>query len=376
MDLKKITIGIDARLWGETGVGRYIRNLIKGLAEVKSDNEYVLFVLPKDQIDIKNQIGNSKNSFKIVKADIRWHGVREQVEFPRILNKHKLSLMHFPYFSIPLFYRKPYVLTLHDLILNNFSTGKASTLPYPVFLTKRAGYKLVLRNALTHAKEIIVPTESVRKDIGKFYPKIISSVKVIHEGGFEDSGEGVKTDIHKKYFLRVGNVYPHKNVERLLLAFKLFKEKNNEVKLVLAGKEDHFYKNIVKKVKELELSDDVLFYNSPTDKELVALYKGAIALIIPSLMEGFSLTAIEAMSQGCPVVASDIPVHREVCKDAVLYCNPIDSHDIKQQLEVVANLSEKERDELIRKGKARAKEFSWSKMVQETIKVYEGSIGI
>ena len=371
---KKLKIGIDARLWGETGIGRYIRNLVKGLGEINSENEYVFFVLPKDVDALKSQVKNLK--YSIVPTDIKWHSVKEQIEFPRLLNKYNLDLAHFPYFSVPIFYKKPYVLTLHDLILNNFSTGKASTLPYPVFLTKRAGYKIVLRNALSHARRIIVPTESVKKDLEKFYPKIKVPIKVIYEGGFEDSISESKTSIHKKYFIRVGNVYPHKNVERLLEAFKLFKEERRGIKLVLAGKEDHFYKNIVRKVRDLGLQEDVLFYNSPSDQELKALYKGALALVIPSLMEGFSLTAIEAMSCGCPVVASDIPVHREVCKDAVLYCNPNDSRDIKQKLESVLDLSDSEREELIKKGKAQAKEFSWPKMVEETIKVYEGSIGL
>src|SRR4051812_22356097 len=118
-------IGIDARLWNETGVGRYIRNLVKELQLIDKKNEYILFVRKADFDKVSSQIVNSKFLVKV--ADIRWHTIEEQIKLPRILNNENLDLMHFPYFSVPIRYKKTFVITIHDLILNHFSTGKAST---------------------------------------------------------------------------------------------------------------------------------------------------------------------------------------------------------------------------------------------------------
>jgi len=125
-------IGIDARLWNESGVGRYIRNLVKQLQILDKTNSYVLFVRSEDADRIKNhELKTKDDNWKFVITDIQWHTIEEQLLFPKILNKENLDLVHFPYFSVPIFYNKPYIVTIHDLILHNFPTGKASTMPAP-----------------------------------------------------------------------------------------------------------------------------------------------------------------------------------------------------------------------------------------------------
>ena len=99
-------VGIDGRFWSQTGVGRYTRNLVKNLQVLDKKNEYVLF-LNKDDYD-KFHITLQDKRWKIVKTDILWHSLKEQLLFPRILKKENLDLMHFPYFSVPLFYKKPF----------------------------------------------------------------------------------------------------------------------------------------------------------------------------------------------------------------------------------------------------------------------------
>ena len=87
-------IGIDARFWNETGVGRYIRNLVTELQIIDQDNDYVLFVLSKDYEQVKFQISNLK--FNIRTVDIHWHSIKEQKDFLSIITKENLDLMHFP----------------------------------------------------------------------------------------------------------------------------------------------------------------------------------------------------------------------------------------------------------------------------------------
>ncbi len=94
-------IGIDARLWQETGVGRYIRNLIKQIAVLDEKNEYTLFVRPEDTSEIEKIV---TDKFVLISTDIKWHTVQEQVKLPFLINNARLDLMHFPYFSLPVMY--------------------------------------------------------------------------------------------------------------------------------------------------------------------------------------------------------------------------------------------------------------------------------
>lgn len=368
-------IGIDARLWNETGVGRYIRNLVNNLQRIDTQNEYVLFVRASDYENIKFQISNLK--WKLVIADIRWHTIEEQRKFPKILKAENLDLMHFPYFSVPIFYTGKFVITIHDLILHHYPTGKASTKPSPVYALKLLAYKRVLAHAALHAEKIIAVSEATKAEITDHLKVPADKIAVTYEGV-----EGAITDISGKslqeleskftdpYFLYVGNAYPHKNLERLIEAFRMSrKELGSEVLLVLVGKEDYFYKKLQKEIKNWHLESSIKIYYDVDDETLGSFYRHALALIFPSLMEGFGLPAIEAMSQGCLVLASDTPVFHEICQDVALYFDPHHISTIAQALELVykqRNFSEKKR-----KGKLLAKKFSWEKMAKETLAVYE-----
>ncbi|MBI4092081.1 MAG: glycosyltransferase family 4 protein [Candidatus Levybacteria bacterium] len=369
-------IGIDCRLWNETGVGRYIRNLVSNLSKIDKKNEYVLFAKTQDEKTIRSVVSGQ---LSVVHADMSWHGITEQIRLPKILNEQNLDLMHFPYFSVPIFYSKPFIVTIHDLIVNRFNTGRASTLPLPLYFAKRAGYHAVLSNAIYRAKKIIVPSNAVRDDLLKTYLNISSSkVEVTYEGGFSQKPKANSQQpiVEGRYLLRVGNFYPHKNVDSLLLAFKDFlydNYENHDVKLVLVGKKDFFFKRIEKQIEELNVGANVIFLENAKDSELFSLYSNAVATIIPSFSEGFSLTAVEALGCGSPVVVSDIPVHREICSNAAIYCNPNDINDIRQKINFACSLIEESRNELIAQGKKQARKFSWEKMAEQTLAIYTSS---
>jgi glycosyltransferase involved in cell wall biosynthesis len=216
-------IGIDVRLWNETGVGRYIRNLITELAQIDTKNTYVLFVKKEDYGTIKK---NTPDGWKIVPISIQWHSVKEQLSFLPILYKENLDLMHFPYFSLPVLYRRPFVVTIHDLIIHSFSTGKASTLPLPLYKLKHFAYKKVIEHATKQAKKVIVPLDSVKKEVEKTLYIPPRKVVVTHEGFDKkitlDSNDKPQDSRLDNYFLYVGNTYPHKNVQKLFLEFLFF----------------------------------------------------------------------------------------------------------------------------------------------------------
>lgn len=371
-----MNIGIDARFWNETGVGRYTRNLIKELQKIDNKNTYTLFSTSKNISSIQKVLNNT--NFTIKKADIRWHTINEQVSLPRILEKENLDLMHFPYFSVPIFYKLPYVITIHDLILHHFPTGEASTLPLPIYHLKHAGYKLIIEKAAKNAEKIIAVSNATKNEIidHLFIPE--EKIVVIHEG--------VDTKLQTKdikdregktnHLLHVGNLYPHKNMNRLLDALRICVEKKLDIKLVIVGRKDYFYQKFYEKVRQGGLDDYVVFKGEVSDEELANLYQTSLATIIPSLMEGFGLPALEAMNNNCLVLVSNIPSLKEVCADAAIYFEPLDSSDIAKKIEQLLSLPVGERNEKLRIGYNRTKLFSWEKMGRETLNVYESCLSL
>ena len=373
-------IGIDARLWDQTGVGRYVRNLVQHLGKIDKKNTYFLFCLEQDCENIKSQISNLKyDNFRIIGVSIKWHSISEQINFPRVLNSYDIDLMHFPYFSVPIFYNKPFVVTIHDLIVHHFPTGKASTLVFPVYETKLLGYKLVIKKAAQKAKKIIAVSNATKEEIIDHLKVQEDKIQVIYEGADDKVKFKVQSSRFKvagQYFLYVGNAYPHKNLERLIEAFSAVNKQrtiNKELKLVLVGKNDFFYKRLEEKVGK-EKNSSVEFLHDITDSELSELYSKAAALILPSLMEGFGLPILEAMSNNCPVLASDIPSLREIGQDAVIYFDPFSVSDIRKNLELIIRNSQL-REKLIKRGLEISKQFSWEKTASDTLALYESALG-
>lgn len=339
-------IGIDARLIHETGVGRYIQNLIRELGVVDKKNSYIAFArkkiaLPNDQWTFRN-------------TDIPWHSVREQIEMPRILESEHLDLVHIPYHNPPIFYSGSMIITIHDLTILHFDTGRATTLPMPLYKLKRLGYWAELALGLRKAKKIIAVSETTKQEIIEHFHINPEKITVTYEGADVKKSNDTRI-IKEPYVLYVGNAYPHKNLERFLDAW--------QEKIVLATPDDYFSKQIIKR-------KNVLMFGPASKDELANLYTYAQALVFPSFMEGFGLPGIEAMAIGTPVVCSDIPVFREIYGDACLKFDPKDSNDIAQKIKQVLE-NEKVRKELIAKGKKQVAKYSWRKMAIESLSIYD-----
>lgn len=170
-------IGIDARLIGQTGVGRYTKNLIKNLAKIDKKNQYSLFLR---QEEFNSFVLPGKN-FEKKLADFRWHSLEEQIKFPKILERENLDIVHFPYFSIPILYKGKYIVTIHDLIIDHFNTGRATTLPMPIYKIKRLGYKKILTSAIKNAVKIIAVSYSTKQEIIDHYKVDPDKIEVIYE---------------------------------------------------------------------------------------------------------------------------------------------------------------------------------------------------
>mgnify|MGYP001583400606 FL=1 len=342
---KNMKIGIDCRLINETGVGRYTRNLVEELQKQDKKNTYVL-----------------------IKTDIKWHTLKEQLIFPWIIWRKKCDLVHFPYFSIPVFYPGKFIVTIHDLIINHFDTGRASTKNIFIYKGKRWFYILIIWLVAHRACKIITVSESTKREIVEHLGIKQEKVVVTYEGVTLDQKSKIKNQNESPYFLYVGNAYPHKNLEKLILAFN----KIQNSKLVLVGKEDYFYRRLKEHINKKKI-ENIIFYNEITDEELAYLYQHAMALIHPSLMEGFGLTVVEAMANGCLVACADIPSLREITGGHALFFDPNSTEDMKKKMEQIISMNY---DDMRKKAKEWVKKYSWEKMAKETKKIYENCLGL
>lgn len=363
-------IGIDARLIEETGVGRYIQNLIGKLSAIDTQNSYVVF-LRKKSYDVF-ALPNSRWEKRL--ADAPWHTISEQLVMPVQFAKARLDIVHIPYHNPPILYGGRMVVTMHDLTILHENTGRATTLPMPFYVLKRLGYWLELAIGLRKAKKIIAVSETTRKEIIDHIGIPPDKIVVTYEGVDEKVHSSTfivhsnNRLIKNPYFLYVGNAYPHKNLETLITAFRLLISKG--IKLVLVGKEDYFYTRLKGFIKHLHVTDSIIFFGIANDQQLDQLYRHAIALVCPSKMEGFGLPGIEAMTAGTPVTASDIPVFREIYHEAFLPFNPRSPEDIADKLTMIKddiNL----RKTLIERGKEQIKKYTWDTMADVTLSIYE-----
>lgn len=325
-------IGIDARLYSQTGVGTYISNLIRDLQKILPEDYQVYVYLLKqdfDKLDITN-----KNFVKRV-ADYKWHTFSEQLGFAKLLYADNLDLMHFTYFSYPIFYRRKFVSTIHDVTPLLFRTGKASTRNKLVYDFKYFFFKIVLKSQASGAEAIITPTVTVKNDLIKFYGhEYEQKITAIYEGvDFNtiksSENKNLSNKFDYKFFIYVGNFYPHKNVAKLVEAFAKVK---GDCKLILIGPNDYFSKSLYQLINQLKQENKIIFYYNPNKSDLVFFYKNAQALIHPSLSEGFGLPLIEAAYFGLPIIASNINVFKEVLANNYLQFDPNNVDDIQDKI--------------------------------------------
>lgn len=365
-------IGIDVRLWGtkHSGLGRYTEELVKGLQALNSSYEFILFC-KKDDLAL---IPEKKNWRKVV-ANIKHYSIQEQITLPQIFNREDLDLLHVPHFNVPLFYKKPFISTVHDVLWHNTRGQNVTTLPAPVYLAKYFAYKAIVKNTVNNARRIIVPSNFVKSDLLTKFKIPAEKIIVTYEGVPERSMKYVvrsmnleeKYKIKKPYLLYVGNLYPHKNVETIVKALKESKLKQQLV--VICGR-SVFWERFNNFIKQEKAENIVNLVGYVPDSELAEFYKNAEAFIFPTLSEGFGLPGLEAMTYGTPVLCSDIPVLKEVYAEAALYFDPKSIKSISGSInELISDKSLREK--LIENGKVRIKQFSWNKMAKETLSVYK-----
>jgi glycosyltransferase involved in cell wall biosynthesis len=368
-------IGIDCRLAGKqhAGIGRYIENLVIRLPQIAPENSWVFFFFDQQQAeDVLSKVTPAqKSKIEVILAPVKHYSFAEQIRLPRIFSQARLDLLHVPHFNIPLFYKGKLVVTIHDLLWHEYKGTQVTTLPAWQYWLKHQVYQWIVEQAVKKADRILVPAVTIQQTISRYYPKVKDKILVTPEGIDQNflnqkksaAASTVSSSEKNKKLLYVGSLYPHKNIRVVINALK----KLPNFTLLIVGTRNVFQDQVRDYTRYHGLESKVQFLGYVPDSELVLLYRQSLALVQPSLSEGFGLTGVEAMAAGLPVIASDIPLFHEVYKDGAVYFNPQESDDF---IRAVHRLADSNRTRLIQKGKRIAQGYSWDKMVLQTAQAY------
>ncbi len=383
-------LGIDCRMYGpkQTGIGTYIQYLIKHLTELDNHNEYHLFFLQNAKVTA-DKIKSSNLNIEIHYVDAPWYSFKEQFILPLTLYNAKLDLMHFTHFNAPILYMKKFIVTIHDLTPMFWPGHKMGG-----NILRKIAYKAVLKHVVHRSQAIITPSQFTKNDILKYFSIDPKKIFVIYEGiknkppksqrdyfinNIEKKKKEAKEKLKEKFFLNfsfpyilyVGVWRNHKNLTGLIRAFHFLKiKKQIPHHLVICGKEDPYYPEVKILIKRLKLEKEVFLTGLITGKKLNLVYRGADAYILPSFYEGFGLTPLEALSQGTPSVVSKVGPMPEVLQEGALFFNPYDIEDMSEKIFRLLSDSKLQKKLLI-KGNEILKRYSWKKMANKTLKIYQ-----
>ena len=370
-------IGLDLRIYGSRhgGIGRYAAELFPRILEMDKENKFFLFYNRKN-VDIEEieKLRNYRNA-ELLETKISHYSLGEQISFLKNINNYKVELVHFPNFNFPIFYKKPFVVTIHDMVHHKISGAKKSHLLH--FMA----YKKVMEQAAKKSLEIIRVSNASKNDIVKMLQVPESKIKVIYEGvslGTEISSS--KVDEVKKrylltrpYFLFVGVLERKKNLVNLTRGFDSFLQKYKaDVDMVIVGKADSHYPEIKHHALDIKNSNRLVFTGVVDDEELKALYKGAYAFTSASLHEGFGLPGVEALAFGLPLLVSNTSVFNVIYDNSAIYFNPLDPEDIGEKMNLLVRDSQFH-EQLQTKSFERSLIFDWRKTAEQTLSFYQMS---
>ena len=353
------------------GIGRYVFELVQALLKTDQENTYKFFYNQSGDEAIKLLPG-SNYRINFIKVNSRHYSFSEQTKFLRTLNKFNLDLVHFPNFNAPLLYKRPFVVTIHDMVHHKISGAKKSRLLH------FWAYKKVIGSAAQKAFAIITVSEASKKDVVSFLNVPAEKIRVIYEGPSlstevnEAQVKKIKNNffLHRPYFLFVGVLERKKNLINLTRGFDEFLKKHHlDMDLVIVGKPDKHYPEIKYKAMDIKHKDHLVFADFVEDNELAALYRGAYAFITASLHEGFGLPGVEAMQFGLPLLVSNTPVFNEIYDDAAIYFSPLDTSDIAENMHLIVR-DKQFYSQMQEKSLKRSQLFDWNKTAQETLEVY------
>jgi len=377
MDMVK-RIGIDATALPAqpVGAGNYIIQLVKALAKMDLDYEFIVFA-QKSKRDLFGIPLNSNLHWEIV-ADkspmyrLMW----EQTTFPRLVHRAELDLLHSLHYTKPVRLGCPSVVTIHDMTFFLF--------PHLHTRSKRIFFPFAIRSSIRRADALIAISESTRQDsirlLGISPQKIFTTMlgitdefRVVKDKGLLEKVRE-KYDLPEAFVLYVGLVEPRKNIPFLIRAYKSLVDEGIQHNLVIVGRFGWMYHEVFKQIEELGLEDRVQFTGYMPQDDLPMVYNLASLFVYPTKYEGFGFPTLEAMACGTPVVTTAISSLPEIVGNAGILVPPGDEQELTgAMVEVLSDPIFY--DQLRTRGLQRSEQFTWERTARETLKVYQQVLG-
>lgn len=365
----KIGVDISVLTNEMTGVGKWTYFTFKELIKLDIDNNYIFYsnrIISKEVDFIK------RVNLKVIKLPPKirpflWY----YYYLPRLIREDNIEIFISPSFFLPILPSNVKSITVvHDITpikfprLHTFST--------------RIAFKIFLKFSLKRASKIVADSENTKNDLVRFLDINEEKIKVIYPG-IDDvyfKNQSILTEqevyrvmfkynIPKKFILYVGTIEPRKNLIALLKVFEELKEeKSIPHKLIIVGKKGWHYDSFYDLLSKSKYVNEIILTGYVPEEDLRVLYSYADVFVYPSLYEGFGLPPLEAMAHGCPVVTSNVSSLPEVVGDAGLLVDPNNYKSIKDAIIAILE-NEKLREDLVKKGIQRAKQFTWKKTASE-----------
>ncbi|MEI7891327.1 MAG: glycosyltransferase family 1 protein [bacterium] len=374
-------IGIDIRLIGKQRTGDEVvfLNLVKNLAKIDTNNQYVLFAdsQQKEQESLvaeRLEIKDAKN-FSITFLETSNKFLWNFWFLPRYLKKNPIDIYHTQYIT-PFFVSKKIkiVTIVHDISFNFF--------PQFIKFFDLLFLKILIPLSLRRADKIIGVSKFTRDEIIKYYKIDASKVEYVYNALGEEflrndfsakqlNAVREKYSLPTKFILYLGTLQPRKNVGHLIETFARIKDRLGETKLVICGNMSahNCDKQIQKNITKLKLENEVIFPGFVDQQDKVAIFSLAHVFAFPSLYEGFGIPPLEAMSQKVPVICSDIASLREVAGQGVLFFDTQNLDDFAKKLYDIS-MDDELRSKLIQSGFSQIELFCWKKSAQKMLAIY------
>ena len=365
-------IGINATILGDkpTGLGIYTINIINELVTQAYGEGHEVVIYTSHKKPFTNSKAEVREvskytSPKYGKLAGMFRFIWNQVMLPFYSTKDKVDIIYSTTHHGSFFGKDSQILTIHDTLPLIFPKQHKLQNYY---------FKYIIPLLLRKTKGLVTVSNSTKDDLVKNFNYSNSNIDIVYNSYNKDH---FKYDVDEKYkneygryFLFVGASYPHKNLDRALEALKELYENEDfkDVKILITGGRKDYTDIIIEKFQKYSFFENVVLLDYVPFNELPKLYSNAIALVYPSLYEGFGIPPIEAMACMCPTIVSNKSSLPEVCGDASLYINPEDKNDIYKAMKKML-VDKKLRGELIERGLLNCERFQWDKSASELLKL-------
>jgi glycosyltransferase involved in cell wall biosynthesis len=375
---RRLRVGFDARWHSDrsgnvTGVGFYVRSLVRALANHAADFDVELIAYGERSDD---QLQLIAGGLRTAELRASRYSLREQFVFPFAAGRDKLDVLHVPFFVVPVVLPCPLVSTIHDIEMLVMPESGRSRFVTALLLR-------MYKAAIYRSSVVVTDSEHSRSELIKTLGAPPSKVQVVYPGVRSPFDKARISTLNPwdtaqiqsagSFFLAMAHRQVKiKNTSRVLAAHRLYRERGGTAQLVFFG-DDRWCREQLPEAIDDERAGSVLFVGRIPDNVLIDLYARCEALVYPSLTEGFGLPVVECMASGGLVITSDRGSLPEISGGAALIVDPLNVGMLAQAMLDVSKIAPKARAELVDRGRARAEAFSYDTTARSLLAIYRST---